>query len=194
MRSEHRRGVCVSLEQSRTANRDAAANEVKIKKQFEKLKYSVEQLDRNNDNRRPDFLISTSSGRPFILCEVKTINSAGQGVSTRNPNLGRFSILADRIAKQIDDRIENPAHQRAELVKERPEFAELPFVVALILDPLADLNVYGRRFNKEVSGILTIESDAALGRAFSELSPEEQERRLKTADASGLPPNSNDFG
>src|SRR5262245_31139209 len=109
------------------ANRDAVKNEAKIKKQFEKLKYSVERLDRNNDNRRPDFLISTSPGRPFMLCEVKTINSAGQSVSMRNQKLGRFSILADRIAKQIDDRIEDAAHQRAQLVRERQEFERLPF-------------------------------------------------------------------
>jgi hypothetical protein len=195
--------ICIQSAQARithaetmngeAANRDAAANEVKIKKQFEKLKYSVEQLDRNNDNRRPDFLISTSPGHPFMLCEVKTINSAGQGISMRNPNLGMFSIPADRIAKQIDDRIEDAAHQRAELIRERPEFADLPFLVALVLDFFVDLNVYERRFNKEVSGILTIQPDAALGRAFGELSREEQERRLRSGDASGLPPNTKDF-
>jgi hypothetical protein len=168
-------------------------SEAKVKKQFEKLRYLVTRLDCNNDNRRPDFLISNSSGRPLMLCEVKTINSAGRGVSTLNENLTTFAIPADRIQKQIDDRIEDAAGQRAELVKERPEFEHLPFLVALFLDPLVDLHVYMRTFNKDVSGILTIEPDAALGKAFGELSDAEKERRFKANDASGLPPNSKDF-
>jgi hypothetical protein len=138
------------------ANREAVENEAKVRKRFEKLRYSVTRLDRNNDNRRPDFLILNSSGRPLMLCEVKTINSAGCGVSTQNPNLEASQISADRIQKQIDDRIENAADQRAELIKERPEFERLPFLVALVLDFLVDLHVYPRRFNKDVSGILTI--------------------------------------
>jgi hypothetical protein len=175
------------------ANLEALDNEAKIRKQFEKLRYSVTRLDRNNDNRRPDFLISDSAGRALMLCEVKTINSAGCGVSTRNENLTAFQIPVDRIQKQIDDRMENASDQRAELIKESPEFERLPFLVALVLDFLVDLHVYSRTFNKDVSGILTIDPDVALGKAFGELSTEEQERRLKTGDASGLPPNSKHF-
>ena len=175
------------------ANREAVANEAKVKKRFEKLGYSVTRLDRNNDNRRPDFLISDSSRRPLMVCEVKTINSAGGGISMQNPNLKEFEITADRIRKQIDDRIEDAADQRAKLIKEFPQYEQLPFLVALILDFLVDLVVYPRRFNKDVSGILTIEPDVALGKAFDELSEAEQERRLKTNDAHGLPPNSKDF-
>jgi hypothetical protein len=175
------------------ANDEADENERKIKKRFEKLRYSVTRLDRNNDNRRPDFLISYSSGRPLMLCEVKTINSAGGGVSTRNPNLKDCKIPADRIQKQIDHRIENAADQRAKLIKEFPQYEQLPFLVALVLDFLVDLHVYPRRFNKDVSGILTIEPDVALGKAFGELSDDEQARRLQTDDATGLPPNSKDF-
>ena len=172
---------------------EAANDEAKIKKQFEKLTYSVTRLDRNNDNRRPDFLISDSSDRPLMLCEVKTINSAGGGVSMQNPNLEDFKITADRIQKQIDDRIEDAADQRAKLIKEFPQYEQLPFLVALILGFLVDLVVYPRRFNKDVSGILTIERDVALGKAFDELSEAEKERRLRTNDARGLPPNSKHF-
>jgi hypothetical protein len=174
-------------------NRESLENEAKVRKQFEKLRYSVTRLDRNNDNRRPDFLISDSSGRPLMLCEVKTINSAGCGVSMRNENLRDFRIPVARIQKQIDDRIEDAADQRAELVKEHAEFEHLPFLVALFLDVLVDLYVYPRTFNKDVTGILTIEPDVALGKAFGELSDAEQERRLETQDATGLPPNAKDF-
>jgi hypothetical protein len=174
-------------------NDEALENEAKVKKQFEKLNYSVERLDRNNGNRRPDFLISNSSGRPLMLCEVKTINSAGCGVSTHNEKLQAFKIPLDRMQKQIDDHTENAAAQRAELVKECPQFARLPFVVALFLNALVSLDVYPRRFNEDVSGILMIQPDVALGKTFDELSDAEQERRLKSGDATGLPPNSKDF-
>jgi len=177
---------------SEESNQRATENEAKVKKQFEKLKYSVKRLDRNNDNRRPEFLISNSSGSQ-MLCEVKTINSAGCGVSMRNESLTEFQIPVDRIQKQIDDRIEDAAHQRTELVGDCPQFEHLPFLVALFLDPLVPLDVYPRTFNEEVSGILTIEPDVALGKAFGELSDSEQKRRLKTWDATGLPPNTKDF-
>ena len=174
-------------------NHEAAENEAKVKKQFEKLKYSVKQLDRNNENRRPDFLISNSSG-PQMLCEVKTINSAGCGVSTRNESLKDFQIPVDRIQKQIDERIEDAADQRAKLVKDCQQFEHLPFLVAFFFDPLVSLDVYPRSFNKDVSGILTINDDVAMGKVFDGLSRDEQRRRLKTEDATGLPPNSKDFG
>ena len=69
----------------------------------------------------------------------------------------------------------------------------MPFLVALFLDVLVDLYVYPRTFNKDVTGILTIEPDVALGKAFGELSREEQRRRFETDDATGLPPNTKDF-
>jgi hypothetical protein len=52
------------------------ANEAEFKEQFEKLGYVVKKLDRSGHNARPDFLVSTSSG-PQLICEVKTIVSAG---------------------------------------------------------------------------------------------------------------------
>jgi len=42
--------------------------------------------------------------------------------------------------------------------------------------------------DQEISGILTIEIDAALTKAFGKLSVEEQELRLRTGFAAGLPP------
>jgi hypothetical protein len=43
------------------------------------------------------------------------------------------------------------------------------------------------------SGILTIKEDVAMTKAFGELIKEEQGRRFRTEDATGLPPNSKDF-
>jgi hypothetical protein len=65
--------------------------------------------------------------------------------------------------------------------------------VALFLDQLVPLHIYSRTFNTDVSGIVTIEPDVALAKAFHELSEKEQERRFRNDDATGLPPNSKDF-
>jgi hypothetical protein len=179
-------------------NRIAAANELTVKKQFEKLKYSVERLDRKKEKRaRPDFLVSRS-GRPQMLCEVKTILSAGYlhnkgvHVSTLDENLRKFEIPID--LKNIDDCLADAVHQRAVLVEDCPEFKRLPFLVALFFDLFADfLHCYPRTFNEAVSGILTIETDVARTKAFAKLSRQEQEGRLRTGQAAGLPPHSKDF-
>jgi hypothetical protein len=179
-------------------NRIAAANELTVKKQFEKLKYSVERLDRKKEKRaRPDFLVSRS-GRPQMLCEVKTILSAGYlhnkgvHVSTLDENLRKFEIPID--LKNIDDCLADAVHQRAVLVEDCQEFKRLPFLVALFFDPFADfLHCYPRTFNEAVSGILTIETDVARTKAFAKLSRQEQEGRLRTGQAAGLPPHSKDF-
>jgi hypothetical protein len=179
-------------------NQIAAANELAVKKQFEKLRYSVDRLDRKKGQRaRPDFLVSRS-GRPQMLCEVKTILSAGylhnEGVhvSTLDENLGKFTIPVD--LKNIDDCLSDATHQRAVLVQDCPHFKRLPLLVALFFDPFADfLACYPRTFNEDVSGILTIETDFARTKAFAELSRNEQEQRLRTGQAAGLPPDSKDF-
>jgi hypothetical protein len=179
-------------------NRIAAANELAVKKQFEKLKYSVDRLDRKKEKRaRPDFLVSRS-GRPQMLCEVKAILSAGYlhnkgvHVSTLDENLRKFEIPID--LKNIDDCLSDAVHQRAVLVEDCPQFKRLPLLVALFFDPFADfLHCYPRTFNEDVSGILTIEPDVARTKAFAKLSREEQERRLRTGQAAGLPPHSKDF-
>ncbi len=62
---------------SQTLNQIAAASEAVVEKQFRKLRYSVRRLDRNAKRPRPDFLISNRAGHPEMLCEVKTVHSAG---------------------------------------------------------------------------------------------------------------------
>ena len=78
----------------------------------------------------------------------------------------------------MDDDIADAVHKRSALIIDEPKYSKLPLLV---------------RFNEDVSGILKIERDVALGKAFGELPDEEQERRLRTGDAAGLPPNTKDF-
>lgn len=46
---------------------------------------------------------------------------------------------------------------------------------------------------QDVSGILAIERDVARTKVFERLTTEEQELRLRTGLAAGLPPNTKDF-
>src|SRR5437870_11725742 len=59
------------------SNRRSESNEAAVAEQFRKLNYLVKRLDsKSSKRRRPDFLISMSSVRPKMLCEVKTVDSA----------------------------------------------------------------------------------------------------------------------
>jgi hypothetical protein len=194
-------------------NRLSALSEAVVRKQFEKLGYTVKKLDGPTKDSRPDFLISNSSG-PQMLCEVKTIVSFGYmpdkgehvstlDVSTRDvtardvptwhKNLREFCKKID--LRKMDDVIADAVRQRSALISDEPKYSELPLLVAFDFDPLAEafFHFYPERFNEDVSGILRIEPDVALSKAFGELPDEEQEPRLRTDDAAGLPANTKDF-
>ena len=80
---------------------------------------------------------------------------------------------------KIDDCLSDAVRKRDALVADKPHLEKLPLLVAFFFDFYADhLHLYPRKFNKEVSGILTIKRDDATRKAFEELSPAEQERRL----------------
>jgi|ERR1051326_2399321 len=184
------------------ANDIAAANEVAVAKQFEKLGYLVERLDRKSSKRpRPDFLISDSAGCPQMLCEVKTILSAGYlrdrhaNVSMQDERLAGSGVFSTPIdLTDIDDCLASAVRKRAALVADEPRFADLPLLVAFSFDFYADfLHFYPRTFDENVSGILTIQADIARKQAVDKFSDEELERRIRTGDESGLPPTSKDF-
>jgi hypothetical protein len=178
----------------------ATRNEAVVKKQFEKLGYLVRRLDRNAKGKRPDFLISRADG-PEMLCEVKTVHSAGYlpdrdaHISMLDEKLHNAGVLENQIdLTRISDNLANAVRKRIALVKDHPNFAGLPLLVAFFFDFFADhLVCYPRSFNPEVSGILTIEKDIARTKAFEKLSEEQQEQILRTQNAAGLPPESKKF-
>ena len=99
-------------------SRLADAYEAAVEKQFKKLKYLVTRLDRQKKRPRPDFLVSRS-GRPQMLCEVKTIFSAGYRrdkgfhISTLDENLAAFTLYRKDIRlTQIDDCLSDAVRQR----------------------------------------------------------------------------------
>jgi hypothetical protein len=186
---------------SETLNQIATANEAVVEKQFNKLRYSVRRLDRNAKRPRPDFLISNRAGRPEMLCEVKTVHSAGYlpdreaHISMLDAKLCDTGVFENQIdLTKISDNLADAVRKRNALAEDDPDFADLPLLVAFFFDFFADhLVCYPRTFDAEVSGILTIEKDIARTRAFGQLSTDEQKRRLKTGRMNDLPSNSKDF-
>ena len=163
--------------------RFSEANEAAVKKQFEKLGYSVKRLDRKSSKRpRPDFLILNSSG-PQMLCEVKAIASFGYmpgkdaHVSTRDKNLKDFHKEID--LRQMDDDITDAVRKRSALIADKLKYAKLPLLVAFAFDPLAEVLFfcYSRSFDENVSGILTIKRRADSGEKL--LTEEELEQRAR---------------
>ena len=163
--------------------RFSEASEVAVNKQFKKLGYSVEPLDRSSSKRsRPEFLISNSSGLQ-MLCEVKAIASFGymadEGVciSTLDKNLRKFHKEID--LRPMGDKIAEAVRQRAALITDEPKYAKLPFMVAFVFDRLAGhlFHFYPDRFDENVSGILTIKRCDDSGE--EELSYEELEQRAR---------------
>jgi hypothetical protein len=208
---------------SKASNRRSDNNEAGVKEQFEKLGYEVEKLDRKaSKGRRPDFLISDRAGQRQLLCEVKTVDSAfyprdkkkygveNVHISTLDPKfIGKFGNIPIDLTK-IDKPLAEAVRQRAALVADRPETADLPLLVALFLDEFLReyLFAYPRSFEPEVSGILTIAENVERNKAFRKLTDEQQERHLRAEAAEldrarlagttphfdhDLPPRSTDF-
>jgi len=187
------------------SNQRATANEVVVEEQFKNLNYLVKRLDgKSSKRRRPDFLISNSSG-PQMLCEVKTIDSGGYmhdkgvHVSMHEETLGKFECPVG--LRKIDDNLANAVRKRDALVEDDASFANLPLLVAFFFDQLAEfLPFYPRTFGehlqtpddeflpfREVSGILTIKEDVVVPESFETLSDKGKGEFLRNALTSGLP-------
>jgi hypothetical protein len=164
----------------------------------------VKRLDgKSSKKRRPDFLISSSSG-PQMLCEVKTIDSGGYmhdkgvHVSTQDETLGKFECPVS--LRKIDDNLANAVQKYNALVEDDSSVATLPLLVAFFFDQLAEFLPFHRlsiekrdeRF-PEVSGILTIKEDVVMPTDFKNLSHEEQGRYLEKLALEDDLPHSKDF-
>jgi hypothetical protein len=164
--------------------------------------YRVTRLDRRGARRRPDFLISDSSG-PLFCSEVKTLFSGGYlsdrnaHLSTADPqflNSGFFSTPVD--FSNIDEKMHDAVDQFEVLVRDHPEYANLPYLVLFFFDFFADnFRLYPKRMESfpQVSGIGKVVVNHALKKAAHELPMEELAERARTGDTRDLPPPSKDI-
>ena len=180
----------------------ALANELVIEQQFRSLQYKTKRLDVQGPRSRPDFLISDNSG-PQLICEVKTIFSAGflsgrnAHISTHDPKLLNTGTFHNQIDfRKIDDNLSDAVSKYRCLIADCPELRTVPLAVALFFDFFADyFDYYPKRMEDlpEVSDILKIVEDRAIEKIAGKMSLKELERRIKTKDISTFPPSRKDF-
>src|SRR2546428_13058044 len=91
----------------------SAANERIAEKRFKRMGLRVQRLDVQGPRSRPEFLVSDSSG-PVVVCEVKTIFSAGYDqekkahASTADPDfVGRGSFVIPIDLTKIEENLTN---------------------------------------------------------------------------------------
>ncbi len=183
-------------------NAISAANEAIVEKRFRKMGLRPTRLDFQGPRKRPEFLVSDPGG-PVLVCEVKSIFSAGYDderrahVSTFDPeflNRGPSSHEVDFTA--IERNLADAVSKYKALLKDQPELRGVPLVVAFFFDPFADhFRLYPRRMEDfpEVSGIVKVVSDHLLKAAARKMSLQELKERVDSGDMSGLPPNTKTF-
>ncbi|MBN1823924.1 MAG: hypothetical protein JW803_06370 [Endomicrobiales bacterium] len=181
-------------------------NEKSAKKLFEKLGYTADKLDEKSTNRekRPDFLVKDAA-RPFMLCEVKTIYSAGYNyknhcsISTKDPKLadsGPFSINLS--FEDIDNNLNNAIKKKNDYIKAFPGHANLPLLVIFFFDFWAEslFELYPQNELErypEISGIAIIEVDRKLKQKAGNIGLNNLESLIKSGSTKGLPPNEKEF-
>jgi len=180
----------------------SATNEAVAEKRFKKMGFKVERLDLQGPRRRPEFLVSDSSG-PILISEVKTIFSGGYlgdrhaHVSTQDPALLNTGVFRTEIDfSRIEDDLADAVRKCKTLALDVPSLADLPLLVVFFFDPFADhFSLYPSRMAgfPGVSGIAKVEIDHAIRAKAQKMSLEELKKVLDSGSMAGWPPNSKDF-
>jgi hypothetical protein len=177
-------------------------SEVRAEKQFKKMGFKVTRLDRNQPTKRPDFLITDSSG-PVLVAEVKTILSAGYlddrgaHVSMLDPGFldsGTFGIEVNFAG--IDQAISYAVGQYQSLVSADPSLGEVPLAVVLFFDFFADhFMLYPRKMADfpNVSGLLKLEEDRLIREMAQKFTLDELRGIIESGSMRGFPPNTKEF-
>ena len=148
--------------------RTSRRNERIAEKHLKKLGVRPERLDNPGAGRkRPDFLL-WEGDTPLILCEVKTIFSAGYDSVEHLHHSALDPRIFDGKARSVPPVSDNyrsefskAASQYREVTEDRLELAGLPFVVVVFADLIADTPLLDRRQPEfpELSGILRLEKN-----------------------------------
>lgn len=181
---------------------ESGRNEKVAQKRLRKMGYEVRRLDHQGPRKRPEFLVSDTSG-PMFICEVKTIFSGGY-LSERHAHLstadsqflntGLYQVEID--FSKIDDNLRNAAEKYDVLTEDHAEYLGLSYLVVFFFDFFADkFRLYPKHMSTfpTVSGIGKIVTNHALRRAADKLPLTELKERAQSNDASGLPPPSKDI-
>lgn len=191
------------LEKIIKAKSDSFAEQ--IKGIFKKYNLSVEEIDKKYKNFRcSDFLVTTKDKKRCFICECKYIFSAGAidngkynvstediSLSTRNKGAFQFDSFTkvEEVVKEAED-------QYKELIKNKQEYKNYPFVVALGFDFFADSFDYIPRdiYKLEnVSAVIRVEHDYELRKVLQSLTIVQLEKLIKKEITIKLHSNSKKF-
>ena len=175
-------------------NVQAEENEMVAYWMFKKtLQLEVNKLDKDRTGKRPDFHVFKGNATKGFVCEVKSILSAGAGISTNNignlPSGGPFvfdprpkfwSVLSDAVT------------QYRELVAAKPSFGTLPFVVGVFFDFFADIWSSIPRELKDyplVSALIRVERSREQSQLFESMSSAEIKEVIEGKRKVRIPPD-----
>jgi hypothetical protein len=130
-----------------TAERLARQSEKIAEKRFKACGFDVSVIP-VAQRRRPDLLVTDSAG-PVVICEVKTIASAGYlkelgfHASLNDPRFVEASqtmivVEGEAMPRKVIEALDEAADQYRQLCEDQKELAGVPFVVALFMDFFAD--------------------------------------------------------
>jgi len=179
------------------------SNERVVEKRFKRMKMKVARLDNQGPRKRPEFLVSDGAG-PVAICEVKTIFSAaylkerGVHLSTADDEFMKspaFSAVPVDFSK-IEENLADAVSKYRVLLKDHPELAGVPLVVALFFDWYADyFDLYPSKMEQfpDVAGILQVEKDHLIKAKGEKMTLEELEDRIASGSMKGMGANTKAF-
>jgi hypothetical protein len=180
----------------RAINAQTKIDEDEFVKHVRARGWDWEQLDLpTNTAKRPEGCILIN-GQRAVLAEVKRSVSGGRSTDGTALLTEFDPDLYDTGAKQfpgvppgIGRHLDSAAAKHRDLVSERSEFADLPYVVTFFADPFVSLTLVDRRLPtlRMISGTVYMVRGRRNAEALAVLDDDEIERRIKAADYSGLP-------
>jgi len=162
-------------------------NEDKVEKRFERQDFRVIKLDKDRENKRPDFLIYRPNiQKDKFICEVKTIFSVGTldngkyHISTYDLGLGERNkgpFVFDSFPK-LQDVFTEAKRQFKQLIMDNVQYKTFPFVVAIFPDFFADSfdliprDIFGLKL---ISAVIQLERDYEIKQEARKMPLEELE-------------------
>jgi len=163
------------------ANSIAIIYENEIKGIFKKYGLKTKKLDVDKSTKSPDFLVyKDCNHRDSFICECKYIASAGYNQKT-GKHISTLDLpgffIRNNICDKLKEEIYVKINQYKELIRNKPIYKKIPFVIALKMDSIIendfDLLDLSSMDIPELSAIIKIEKDIERKEYYASLSIDE---------------------
>lgn len=124
----------MAIPNSKRINQITEGKEKKTERQFKKRGYNSKKLDKNNKNKRPDFLFSKT--QDSIIVEVKCIISSGRGaegeiLSILDPDNYNKIVSYSTPIDLLENKLRKASDQYLDFINDHPNHQKTPFAVAI---------------------------------------------------------------